>query len=62
MNIRLKERSLIYRLLTVKLYQTDNQRKAAKSKFEYGYDGDRYFLRPLGILHHLIGLTIVLEE
>lgn len=62
MIIRTADKSLLFRLLTITLYRTTDRAKAARSRFEYGQDGNTYFLRPLGILHGLIGLTLEIRE
>ena len=63
-NLHLKKNSILYRLLTIRLYSTKNLARVEKSKFMYGTyaNNEGFYLRPLGILHYLIGLVVQLED
>lgn len=64
MQITLSKKSFRYKILRFPLYKTRDMEKADKSRFEYRVDeNDKklYVLALLGILHHLIGLVVVVE-
>lgn len=55
--------SIRFKLLTMKLWKTKNERWAVRSRFQWtqSKDGKTFYLRPLGIMHYLFNLTVVYE-
>lgn len=62
MRIKTTEKSLLHRMLTIVIFRTQNEKRAKNSKFQYGKNKKGYFLRPLGILHRWMNLTLELPE
>ena len=62
MIIKTTEKSLLYKVLTIVIYRTQNEEKVKKSRFMYGKNDKGYFLRPLGVLYGLFGLTLELPK
>jgi hypothetical protein len=63
MRLKLREKSFLYKALTVPLVITHNRKLAEKGLIQWGALNDTTFvLRPLGILHGLLGLTVELKE
>lgn len=62
MKIKVKKNSLIYRLLTITIYRSNDLRKVSKSRFIYGMDANGFYLRVLGFINGFFKLRLVVTD
>lgn len=63
MRIRLSKESFLFKVLTIPLVITRNRKLAEKGRIQWGaLNANTFVLRPIGILHGLIGLTVELKD